>query len=346
MITADMALKIPAKKRSDDDDDDVVDAPSGYAPRVVKTPMHEGADENPGTQSKKPNVKKAVDPKAQTQQLPVDWSANHAAKEWRQQLAQQRPPGGQPSMPQKPKKTPASTAQTTKIPVLKSISQTGESNMAKNEIADLFKSELGEDEQPLTTCVHCTEPLTKSDLHKGQKKAKKVSLTSKAGAKKLSSPAFVADDNTNPSERINVEAIRQKVISQEQEPVHGVLKACKEDEAPISKSEMIAMGMDVADLNDEIYVISKSEMERLDLETFIPMLFERKELAKSFTPKPNLSKGYTPRGPGVHDSHGNPLVQWVQGDDAEVAKYIEKSAGVGYCQGTDESIRTQGRGEN
>ena len=207
----------------------------------------------------------------------------------------------------------------------------------KNEVEDLFKSELGV-EEPITKCVHCTHDLTKSDV------------------KKCLAPHMLADDNDNPHSggEGQVEPSRPGAGVSENDAIAPLLKGLKGSEAgdaeefPISKSEMAEMGMNTAKLEDGWYTISKSEMKRLGCSEHIEFLSTRKsEVAKSTGPSAKIQKsvprGFTPRAGGVHGAGGEPLVQWYEGSDADVAKYIEQSGGYG--PGTDESIRTQGKGQ-
>ena len=258
--------------------------------------------------------------------------------------------------------------------------------MKKNEASDLFKAELGADgaQKPVTHCVHCTRPLTSSDLKKG------------LGVQ------FVADDNDNPSSGGSgqVDPSRPGSGVSENDVIAPLLKSCKGPEAgdgeefPISKSEMEQMGMVVDGFDDGWYTISKSEMRRVGAEEYIKYLDDRKrEIAKSAGPDARKSEkpggvdtvlpkrmqgtgatppmpkippiphgvdtvkpkrlqkaetdgpvGFTPRAGGAHGPNNEPLVQWYKGSDAEVAKYIEQSGGFG--PGTDESIRTEGSGRH
>lgn len=229
--------------------------------------------------------------------------------------------------------------------------------MTKNVASDLFKAELGSDPNgPVTTCVHCTKPLTHSDLQKG------------LGAH------FVVDDNDQPHDGPEgggrVEPSRPGAGVSEHDTIAPLLKSCKGPEAgdgeefPILKSEMAELGMEVDDINDGWYTISKSEMVRLGVGDHIGYLANRKQEImkkggvddiKSKKPpmkpapspsagaggiKSKLSKG------GVHGPRGEPLVVWESGTDKEVAEYIEKSGHAGgYGPGTDEAIRTRGRGD-
>lgn len=211
-----------------------------------------------------------------------------------------------------------------------------------NEVADLFKSELGESkDKPITKCIHCAHDLSKSDLTKG--------LTT----------SFVADDNDNPHDGGDgqVEPSRPGSGVSENDVIAPLLKGLKGPDAGdneqfvISKSEMETMGLATDGLEDGWFTITKGEMKKCGAEQHIAFLADRKtRVAKSM--KPNViaksvpqavRPGYTPRAGGVHGAHGEPLVLWEKGTDAEVASYIEKS-GSGYGPGTDESIRTEGRG--
>jgi len=230
----------------------------------------------------------------------------------------------------------------------KSLSNSIGGNNMKNEVEDLFKSELGASnaEQPITKCVHCGHDLTKSDLRKGL------------------GTHFVADDNDNPTSGGSgqVEPSRPAGGVAEHDVIAPLLKGLKGSDAGdgeefiISKSEMNEMGMKTEGLDDDgFYTITKGEMKRLGCEQHIGFLADRKtKLSKSDAP--NVIKkggtdaratqdgphGYSPRAGGVIGNDGNPLVQWVEGSDKQVAEYISKSGGYG--PGTDESVKTQGRG--
>lgn len=217
-----------------------------------------------------------------------------------------------------------------------SPSNTG-GNMSKNEVSDLFKSELGVNaEAPITTCVHCSHALTKSDLAKGL------------------GTHFVADDNDNPSSGGSgqVEASRPGAGVSENDVIAPLLKGLKGPEAgdkeefPISKSEMLTMGMNVDDMDDGYYTITKGEMKAQGAEAHIAFLANRKnDVAKSMKPdvvRKSVPQTYSPRAGGAHGANGEQLVQWSQGTDAETAKYIEQNGAFG--QGSDELIRTEGRG--
>jgi hypothetical protein len=223
-----------------------------------------------------------------------------------------------------------------------------------NEIADLFKSELGESNaiaQPITSCVHCHTMLTREDLSKGLGDLKK---------------SFVADDNDNPSSGGSgqVEPSRPAPGVAENDVIAPLLKSCKGSEAgdgeeyPISKSEMLEMGMNADSLDEGWYTITKSEMMK-QAPNYLAYLVDRKtRISKSMKPNVQVRKsvggdsriatdgphGYTPRAGGAHGAGGEPLVQWYKGSDQATADYIEKS-GSGFGPGTDESIRTQGRGD-
>ena len=223
-----------------------------------------------------------------------------------------------------------------------------------NEVADLFKSELGAttnasaNNKPFTKCIHCAEDLSKSDIVKG--------LTTH----------FVADDNDNPhdgDEHGHVEPSRGVPGAKENDEIAPLLKGMKGPEAgdneeyPIQKSEMDEMGMNTKGLENGWYTITKGEMKKLDCTNHIEFLSDRKnKVAKSLKPavkQPETPKNETAadfikksvpaRAGGVHGPGGNPLVQWAEGDDKQIAEYIEKS-GTGYGLGTDESIKTEGRG--
>lgn len=218
-----------------------------------------------------------------------------------------------------------------------------------NEVENIFKSELGASnasaETNITKCIHCDHGLTKSDLRKGL------------------GPQFVADDNDNPHDGGSgqVEPSRPGSGVSENDVIAPLLKGLKGSEAGdgeefvISKSEMSEMGMNVDKLDDGYYTITKSEMKRLGAEEHIAFLADRKnKIAKSTQPQvikkggtdaratQEGPHGFTPRAAGVTGNGGAPLVQWSEGSDKEVASYIAKSGGYG--PGTDESIRTQGRG--
>lgn len=227
-------------------------------------------------------------------------------------------------------------------------------NMSKNEVADLFKSELGESNaKPITTCVHCKHDLTRDDLKKGL------------------GTHFVADDNDNPHSGGDgsVEVVRGVPGAKENDEIAPLLKGLKGKEAgdneeyPISKSEMATMGMSVDGLDDGWYTITKSEMQKQAPEHLAYLVDRKERVAKAIKPTVNALKkgeepirkgdtsrsttdgphGYSPRAGGVVGPSGESLVQWSEGSDKQVAEYIEKS-GHGYGPGNDEPIRTQGRG--
>lgn len=228
-------------------------------------------------------------------------------------------------------------------------------NMSKNEVADLFKSELGAtNAKHITNCVHCKTPLSRDDLHKGL------------------GTNFVGDDNDNPHDGAEGSPngntpVRGVPGAKENDEIAPLLKGLKgsdagdKEEYPISKSEMLTMGMHADDLDDGWYTITKSEMQKYAPEHLAYLVDRKTRVAKSMKPVVNPAKmedqivkgdgsrsttdgphGYSPRAGGVHGPAGEQLVQWSQGSDAEVAKFIEKSGGYG--PGTDESVRTQGRG--
>lgn len=228
-------------------------------------------------------------------------------------------------------------------------------NMQENEVSDLFKSELGANTAaPITTCVHCKHGLSKGDLKKGL------------------GTHFVADDNDNPhsgNEGGQADTpVRGVSGVSENDEIAPLLKGLKGSEAgdkeeyPIHKSEMLSMGMSADELDDGWYTITKSEMQKQAPEHLAYLADRKSRVAKSMKPTVTAVKngetiskggnsvrsttdgphGYSPRAGGATGTNGEPLVQWSQGSDAEVAKYIETSGGYG--PGTDESIRTQGRG--
>jgi hypothetical protein len=223
-------------------------------------------------------------------------------------------------------------------------------NMSKNEVSDLFKSELGESNaKPITTCVHCKHDLSRDDLKKGL------------------GTSFVADDNDNPSSGGSgqVEPSRGAPGVKENDEIAPLLKGLKADEYPINKSEMLTMGMNADGLEDGWYKISKSEVMKQAPEHLAYLVDRKERVAKALKPMVESIKksttsgdevrkgdsprsttdgphGYSPRAGGAHGPAGEQLVSWSSGSDAEVAKYIEKSGGYG--PGTDESIKTQGRG--
>jgi hypothetical protein len=222
-----------------------------------------------------------------------------------------------------------------------------ENDMSENKLEDLFKSELGGDtEEHFTSCVHCSESLTKSDLAKGL------------------STHFIKDDNDQPSSggKGQVAASRTGSGAKETDAIAPLLKgedAGDDEEFYISKGEMDAMGMDTSDLQDGDHTITKGEMNRLGADQHIPYLRGKKVLSKSidFTagvqsaplpieaapadvtttpehaavPTAEIAKGGMAYGPG-----GGALVNWVQGDDEAIAKSIELNA---LGQGNDEPIR-------
>jgi len=220
-------------------------------------------------------------------------------------------------------------------------------NMSKNEVSDLFKSELGASaEKPLTKCIHCDHSLTSSDLRKGL------------------GTSFVADDNDNPhdgSETGHVDPSRGVPGAKENDEIAPLLKGLKGSDAgdaeefPIHKSEMVTMGMNADSLDDGWYTITKGEMVKQAPDHLDYLIDRKSRVAKGLQPSVNVLRksegsrsttdgphGYSPRAGGVHGPAGEQLVSWSSGSDAEVAKFIEKSGGFG--PGTDESIKTQGRG--
>lgn len=224
-------------------------------------------------------------------------------------------------------------------------------NMSKkNEVADLFKSELGESNASnhVTNCVHCTKPLSRDDLKKGL------------------GPSFVADDNEDTHSGGPGQVEPSRVAGgKENDEIAPLLKGLKgpeaggDEEYPISKSEMLTMGMKAEGLDDGWYTITKSEMQKRAPEHLAFLVDRKNNVAKSLTPKVKRTEtiakgvnstrsttdgphGYSPRAGGVHGPAGESLVQWSEGSDADVAKFIEQSGGYG--PGTDESIRTEGRG--
>jgi len=228
----------------------------------------------------------------------------------------------------------------------------GENDMTKSAISDLFKAELGNDSNsPITNCVHCKHGLTHEDLHKGL------------------GPQFVVDDNDNPHSGGDgqVEPSRPGSGVSEHDAIAPLLKSCNgpeagdQEEYPISKSEMVQMGMNVDEMKDGWYKISKSEMTRLEAGDHIAYLAGRKALIakglpgggaklpprgpspiKPFVPHKPLTSGNR-NEPPIKKGGTNELVIWETGTDQEVADYIEKSGHLGI--GDDEPIRTQGNGE-
>ena len=238
-------------------------------------------------------------------------------------------------------KVRASSPEHSKSKVTKSLGNSiGGNNMSKNEVADLFKSELGD--EPLTTCVHCDHSLTKSDMMKGM------------GA------SFVADDNDNPHDGPvpgQVEPSRPDPKISENDVIAPLLKSCKGsvhgdlEEFPISKSEMSEMGMNTDGMDEGWYKISKSELTKQGCSAYVEYLADRKTtVAKSLKPSVQLHteeevkleksvpRGYSPRAGGTTGNGGEQLIQWSQGSDAEVAKFIEQNGGYG--QGNDELVKT------
>lgn len=238
-------------------------------------------------------------------------------------------------------------------------------NIMKNEIADIMKGEPGAGATAITRCVHCTQPLTRADLQKGQTSDLMKGLP----------PHFVVDDNDQPhdgDEHGHVEPSRGVPGAKENDEIAPLLKGMKgpehgeNEEYPIKKSEMDEMGMNTEGLEAKSwYVISKSEMKKLGLGDQVAFLADRKtSVAKSTTPevrKPKLGKEQEQiskadsalqlakqgaNGGGLNGHNGRPLTEWVNtGSDQAIADYIAKSGGSGYGAGTDESIKTRGNGE-
>jgi hypothetical protein len=217
-----------------------------------------------------------------------------------------------------------------------------------NEVEELFKSELGASnasaESAITKCVHCEHDLTKSDLRKGL------------------GTHFVADDNDQPHDGGTGQVEPSRASGgKENDEIAPLLKGLKGSEAGdgeefvISKSEMSEMGMTVDGMEDGWYTITKGEMKKLGASEHIGYLANRKtEVAKSMKPEviakggtnaratQDGPHGYSPRAGGATGNGGNPLISWSEGSDKEIAAYIAKSGGYG--EGSDESIKTQGRG--
>lgn len=181
------------------------------------------------------------------------------------------------------------------------------------------------------------------------------------------STVFVADSNDQPHDGGSgqVEPSRAGGGAKENDDIAPLLKGLKDskhgdgEEFLITKGEMDALELDTSDLDSDAnayYTITKGELNRLGKSDAVKYLTQRKSDLSKGT-KPDVKKstgaasgdtppGYTPRAGGVHDPRGQELVSWQQGTDAEVAKYIEESGGVGFGPGNDESIRTRGPGSH
>lgn len=228
-----------------------------------------------------------------------------------------------------------------------------EENMSQTDYNDLFKSELSgsiadDIEPPMTACVHCDTPLTKSDLIKGAG----VNMTasdnnnphSGGTGDNKSTPARTGDkakekDNIAPLLKSDLEAMADMSAEEQAEYLaqkgFATARPGKGEFAPRSQSGSIAPAAKPApkppggagSMSTSGGAKTKPASHK-DLRTSSPMLAKKGEDGPQ-----GLVKG----------AHDPGLVTWIDtGMDQQIADMIQKGE-IG--EGGIPSIRTQGTGE-